>query len=133
MLRQNRNQFVGEKMQEDGGSSRFRLVPSFDTKGTSTGAYDAAFIAAVEQRWFDLLDSMSLYGYRRGRVVLKFRLTSDGRITEMQIVENNVTETLGVLCQKAIVDPAPFDKWPREMRQMIGKDYRDIQFAFYYN
>ena len=133
LQRQNRNQLAGEKMQQDGGTSRIRIVPSFDAKGTSAGAYDAAFIEAVDQRWNDLLESMSYEGYRRGRVVLKFRLTSDGRITDMQVLENTVTETLSVLCQKAVVDPAPFDKWPREMRQTYDKDYRDIQFAFYYN
>ena len=37
-----------------------------------------------------------------------------------------------VTSKRHYVDPAPFDRWPREMRQMIGKDYRDIQFAFYY-
>jgi hypothetical protein len=133
MMRQNRNQLAGEKMKQDAGVRRFQVVASFDAKLTAFGMYDAAFIEAVEQRWFALLDSMSYDGYRHGRVVLQFHLNYDGRITEMKVVENNVGETLGLLCQKAVLDPAPFEKWTREMRLQLDKDYRDIQFAFYYN
>jgi hypothetical protein len=132
-LRQNRNQTVGQKSKQEGGTSRRLEFTSLDTKATAFGAYDAAFVAAVEQRWFDLMDTLSAEGYRLGRVVVQFQLNYDGRITDLKIVENNVGETLGLLCQKAILDPAPFDKWPREMRLMVDKDYRDIQFAFYYN
>ena len=110
-----------------------RLDTGLDAKATPFGVYDAAFISAVESRWFALLDNMSYDGYRRGRVVLQFRLNSNGYITEMKVVENNVGETLGLLCQKAVQDPSPFDKWPKEMRLLVDKDYREIQFAFYYN
>ena len=133
LMRQNRNQLAGQKMKQEGGVKRRLEFTSLDAKATPFGDYDAAFIEAVESRWFSLLDNMSYDGYRRGRVVLKFRLSFDGRITDMQVVENSVGETLGLLCQKAVLDPAPFDKWPREMRLMVDKDYREIQFGFYYN
>jgi hypothetical protein len=133
LQRNNRNQMVGQKMKQDGGTGRHLEFTALDAKATPFGAYDAAFIAAVEQRWFDLLDTMSAEGYRHGRVVVQFHLNCDGTITGMKIVENNVGDTLGVLCEKAVIDPQPFDKWPREMRLMMDKDYRDIQFAFYYN
>ena len=64
---------------------------------------------------------------------MQFNLNYDGRITEMKLVETTVTETLALLCQKAVLDPSPFDKWPREMRLMIGEDSRRITFTFYYN
>jgi len=38
-----------------------------------------------------------------------------------EVLDNNVGEMLGLLCQKAILDPAPFDTWPREMRLMVTK------------
>ena len=130
--RKNRNQLAGEKMKQEGGVPRLGYS-GLDTKATLTGSYDAAFIEAVENRWFSLLDNMNYDGYRRGRVVLKFRLVFDGRITDMEVVENTVGESLGLLCQKAILDPAPFERWPREVRRMVDKDFREIQFAFYYN
>jgi hypothetical protein len=133
LMRQHRSQLVGEKMQQEGGVSRFRLDPGFDAKATPFGTYDAEFIEAVQSRWYDLLDNMSFDGYRRGRVMLQFNLNYDGRITEMKVLDNTVGEVLGLLCQKAVLDPAPFDKWPREMRLMVDKDYREIKFTFYYN
>jgi hypothetical protein len=133
MMRQNLHQLPGQKMKQDGGVRPQQLVASFDTKATPFGAYDRAFIDAVSSRWYDLLDNVSYDGYRRGKVMLQFQLNYDGRITDMKVLENTVTETLSLLCQKAVLDPAPFDKWPREMRLMVGEDFRRITFTFYYN
>ncbi len=122
----------GEKMKQEGGAKQ-RLDASLDVKATGFGAYDRAFIDAVRSRWYDLLGNMSYDGYRQGKVVVQFVLNYDGRITEMKVVETTVTETLSLLCQKAVLDPSPFDKWPREMRLMVGEDSRRITFTFNYN
>ena len=127
-----KNQMPGQKAKLEGGAQQ-RPEASYDVKATGFGAYDRAFIDAVSSRWYDLLDSMSYDGYRSGRVVVQFNLNYDGRITEMKLVESTVTETLALLCQKAVLDPSPFDKWPREMRLMIGEDSRRITFTFFYN
>jgi hypothetical protein len=128
--RQAKAMLAGEKMKQDGGSSRRGKI-SFDVKATPFGAYDAAFIAAVQQRWYDLIDS-SNFTPRAGKVVLEFRLLSDGRITDMKMNGNDVGELLGLLCERAVLDPAPFPKWPSDMLRMIGINYRDIKFTFYY-
>ncbi len=132
MLQKSRDQLAGQKMKQDGGVSR-RFPVSFDVKATGIGIYDRVFVEAVEQRWFDLLDNLSYDGYRRGKVVLQFRLNYDGRITEMQFKDNTVGEMLGVMCRKAVEDPAPYDRWPTEMRKEIEGDFRTITFTFYYN
>jgi outer membrane biosynthesis protein TonB len=132
LARQSANKIPGEKMKQEGGVARRFPVPSFDAKETEFGSYDAAFIEAVTKRWWDLLDSRDFALDRHGKVVLQFHLTYDGRITDMNVAENTVGEILGIICQKAVLDPAPFDKWPRTMRLKIGKDYREIQFTFYY-
>jgi hypothetical protein len=131
-MRESRNQLVGEKMKQEGGVKRRRVDPGFDVLATPFGAYDAAFVRAVEQRWFDLLDNISFDGYRRGKVMLQFRLHDDGRVTDMQLLDENVGQTLSLLCQKAVLDPAPYERWPSEMRQMVERDYREFHFAFYY-
>ena len=69
----------------------------------------------------------------RGHVVLQFKLHHDGRITDMKVIENTVSETLSLICQKAVLDPAPFERWPTEMRQLNNGDVRSIQFTFFYN
>lgn len=127
-----KNQSPGPRAKLDGGAS-LRANASYDVKATGFGAYDRAFIDAVSSRWYDLLDSMSYDNYRQGKVVLQFVLNYDGRITEMKVVSSTVPETLSLLCQKAVLDPAPFEKWPREMRLMVGEDFRRITFTFNYN
>ena len=121
---------VGEKIRQDGGTRRRGQV-SFDVKQTPFGAYDAAFIAAVQQRWYDLLDSTQ-FAQRSGKVVVEFQLTHDGQIHNMRVVGNEVGEILSLICQRAIKDPAPYQPWPADMRRMLGGKARDVMFTFYY-
>ena len=129
--RAQKNMLAGEKVEQDGGT-RLRGQVSWNIKATPFGAYDAAFIAAVQQRWYDLLDT-SHFTQRSGKVVLEFRLMYDGRITDMKVNGNDVGELLGLLCERAVLDPAPYPPWPSDMRRMIGQNYREVTFTFYYN
>jgi hypothetical protein len=122
----------GLKMKQEGGVRREALVSSLDVKATPFGAYDAAFIQAVTQRWYDLLDSRQFAEDRSGKVVLRFRLNYDGRISDMKVVQNTVGDLLAYVCQKAVMDPSPYAPWPMDMREMVGSNYRDITFTFYY-
>src|SRR5436190_2300529 len=126
-----RNQLVGEKAKVD-GAAKVRGRVSLDVKVTPFSSYDAAFIAAVQQRWYDLLDS-SQFSQRSGKVVLEFKLTYDGRISDLKASDNEVGEILSLLCQRAILDPAPYARWPDDMRRMIGSNFREVTFTFYYN
>ncbi len=127
-----KNSLPGVKMKQEGGVRREALVPSLDVKATPFGAYDAAFIQAVTQRWYDLLDSRQFARDRSGKVVLRFHLNYDGRVSDMVVMQNTVGDLLGYVCQKAVMDPAPYAEWPTDMRAMVGLDYREITFTFYY-
>jgi Rps23 Pro-64 3,4-dihydroxylase Tpa1-like proline 4-hydroxylase len=129
---QQAHRLPGQQMKQEGGVHRQALVPSFDVKATPFGAYDAAFIEAVTQRWYDLLDSRQFARDRSGKVILRFHLNYDGRISDMNVTENTVGDVLGYVCQKAVMDPAPYAKWPTDMREMMNSDYREITFTFYY-
>jgi len=129
--RARKNMLAGEKVEQDGGA-KLHGKGAFDVKATAFGSYDAAFIAMVQQRWYDLLDT-SRFTQQSGKVVLEFRLMYDGRITDMKVNGNDVGELLGLLCQRAITDPAPFPPWPSDMRRMIGQNFRDVTFTFFYN
>ena len=65
-------------------------------------------------------------------MVLEFNLNYDGRITDMKMDSCDVGEILGLLCQKAVIFPQPYEKWPSEMRAMIGGNKRLVTFTFYY-
>ena len=95
--------------------------------------YDKALVASIEKRWFDLLDSLQVRDFRQGKVVVGFRLHADGSVTDLRMLQNATTELLGVVCVKSIMDGAPYPVWPAPIRQVIEKDYREVQFAFHFN
>ncbi len=125
------NQLPGQVMKQEGGVRRHAIAPSLDVKVTGFSDYDRRFIEEVTQRWYDLLESQRFTLDRTGRVVLQFRLNYDGSISDMRIAENTVGDLLGYVCQKAVLDNAPFERWPTNMRLELG-DYCDVQFTFYY-
>lgn len=120
----------GQKMKQDGGVRRHGQV-SLDAKATPFGAYDAAMIDAIARRWYAILDSTPT-PTRPGKVVIQFRQFSDGRVTDLKVIESEVGELLAFYCQKAITDPSPFEKWPPDMRRSSAREFRDIIFTFYY-
>jgi hypothetical protein len=123
---------AGARMRQDGGVKRFSVQSSLDVRASPFGAYDAKFVSAVQQCWYGLLDEQRYSLDRLGKVVVDFHLTSDGRITEMKLVESNVGDIYGTLCQLAISKPAPYEKWPPDMRRMVGNNFREVRFTFYY-
>ncbi len=122
---------TGEKSRQDGGVKRLSMESTLDAVKTSYGDYDREFIDAVQTRWFQLLAGRSSEG--AGKVVVTFRMHPDGRITNLSIAHNEMSDLLGLICQQAIFDPAPYRPWPEEMRRDIPKEYRDITFTFYYS
>ena len=125
-------QLPGQKLQQDGGVRRQRMYTSLDAKATAFGDYDLAIIRAVQQRWYDLIDSNRFARDRTGKVILYFKLKPDGSVEELKILDNTVGDLLGYVCEEAVQDAAPFGNWPSDMRREIGANYRDISFTFYY-
>jgi len=122
---------TGQKVKQEGGTEhRGRLA--FNAKATEFGDYDYAFIRAVEARWYYYIDN-NLVTPRAGKVTCEFKLTYDGRITDMKIENNDVGEVLGMFCRNAIEDNQKYPKWPDDMRRTIGSNSREIRFTFYYN
>jgi hypothetical protein len=125
------HQLPGLQMQQDGGVPNHAIMPSLDVKVTGFADYDARFVSAVSQHWYDLLDSQQFALDRTGKVTLRFHLNYDGTISNMSFEQNTVGDLLGYVCQKAVTDAAPFERFPSDMRLKLG-DYCDVQFTFYY-
>jgi outer membrane biosynthesis protein TonB len=126
-----RNQVAGEKMKQDGGVRHNLDISSFDAKALPFGAYDAALIDAIQQRWNDLLDSRQFALDRTGKVVIQFTLNYDGRVSDVEIIDTTVGETLAYVCRLSITDPSPFPKFSMDMRRQFG-DTRTVRFTFNY-
>jgi hypothetical protein len=121
---------LGEKTRQDGGVNRVKVDSSLDAMKTSYGDYDREFIDAVRTRWYQLLADHEADG--TGKVVVQFKLWPTGRVTDVSIVQNEMSDLLGLICQEAISDPAPYRPWPMEMRRDCPQDFRDVTFTFYY-
>lgn len=130
-LAQQPNQLAGQQMQQDGGVKRHAMKSSLDAMSTEFGTYDGAVIRAIQQRWYDLLDSQQFASDRTGMVTIYFHLNSDGTVTESKITSSTVGGLLGYVCQEAIEQAAPFGKWPSDMIRKFGA-YRELTFTFYY-
>ncbi len=124
---------IGEKYKQEGGVKRFSVSSTMSVRGTPLGSYDARIVAAVQQSWYILLeDHRYSSDCRGGKVVLNFRLTADGRVTDMRVAESDVGEIFTTACELAVTKPAPYDKWPTDVRKAVGADYREVCFTFYY-
>lgn len=123
----------GAMMKQEAGVDRVSLIPSLDVANSPFGSYDRLFVTAVDNRWKQLLREHRYALGRSGKVVLDFRLTYEGKITHVKVAESTVGEVLGLMCKRAVLDPAPYRPWPSDMRRVIGGNYRDVRFTFYYN
>lgn len=124
---------VGAKMKQEGGAKRYRLQSTPDLLATPFGDYDARVIQSIQQRWFSILGAMPTARNARGRVVLSFKMYADGSVRELKVEEDSVGVIQSLVCQKAVREPAPYGRWPDDMRRMIGEDFREVRFSFFYN
>jgi len=106
-------------------------VTAFNVKDSPFGAYDQQLILAVQSRWYALIEQNRLYE-GVGQVTLYFQLLDDGTVQGMETKENTAGITLGLFCEKAIVDSAPFAPLPEKLRMLVGKEPREVNFTFYY-
>jgi outer membrane biosynthesis protein TonB len=125
------SQLPGKKMKQDGGV-RHRGNISLDVQGSPFGDYDWKLIQAVQKSWYSLLDSRQFAGEQTGKVTIRFRLNSDGTISQVSETQSTVDSVLSLLCRMAIEHPAPYDAWSNDMRHKIGENYRELTFTFYY-
>jgi len=109
-----------------------RPTLAIDVKAGPFSAYDTALVAAVQKRWYELLDERKSAREGKGRVVVEFRLKYDGHITDLKVTYREVDDILSLICQRAVTDPAPFAAWSRELRRIAGANSRSVRFTFVY-
>ena len=129
-----RNKMAGERDETGRAALNAADLPGVRrAAGIGFGEYDERIIAAVQAcagMIFWTTQGVSME--RTGKVVIDFRLNYDGSISEIKQVESSVSGVQEFLCEKAITDPAPFERWPIEMRRKLEADSIPVQFTFYY-
>lgn len=126
------SQFAGQKMKQDGGVSRRARIISLDVQGSPFGGYDAKLFAAIQNQWYALIDSRNYAGEQSGKVTIRFDLNYDGTISQTTELQTTVDSVLTLLCRMAVEQPAPYEAWPADMRQKMGKSYREYTITFLY-
>ncbi len=106
-------------------------IAAFNVASSPFGAYDKALIYAVQSRWYEVLNTQRMDTHA-GTVELKFDLLADGSVANMEMKANSAGPALGLYCQKAVVESAPFAPLPEDLKRLIGGDSREIIFTFYY-
>ncbi len=90
--------------------------------------YDAALADAVHARWYQLMNQRPT-AIDSGRVILEFQLHADGSIDDLFVSDNTEGEVLSAICQKALLDPMPYNPWPLSMQKLFG-DTRRFRMSF---
>ena len=106
-------------------------VAAFNVAESPFGAYDKMIVRAVQSRWYALIEQNGLYE-RAGQVTLHFQLLDDGTVQAMAVQENSAGQILALFCEKAVVESAPFEPLPDNLRVLVGKEPREVNFTFYY-
>lgn len=123
---------VEEKKKQEGGVRRMSIEPSENVKASPFGDYGLKMTAAIQARWYDLLDERKYSFERTGQVEITFRLHADGHVSGIDNKPSTVGENLSLICILSIDQAAPFGPWPTAMRSWVGKDFTDIKFTFNY-
>lgn len=102
-----------------------------DARAITFTSYDDRLIAGIQDRWHSLCKDLRSF-QRFGRVVIEFRVSSEGDITEMKVLENEAGPILALFCQQALLEASPFPDFPSDMRRMHGNS-RTMRMNFYYD
>lgn len=111
------------------GTSNIGIL-GIDARWSEYGEYMQELVEIIQVQWYSILERSALRPPSGSRVVVTFKLTSEG---ETSVV--NVEETAGkpgtYACLNAISERQPYRKWSDQMIAVLGKE-QTITFSFYY-
>jgi len=121
---------MAESPKETNHAVHVRL-PGVSPKDALFREYDAKMIGRIQKRWLELTPLIQMRGV--GHVVADFTLKPDGQVTDIRVRPTRLLGFAVEICKQAILDCAPFDPWPAEMRRLIGETGREVTFTFNYS
>lgn len=102
-----------------------------DAKASKFGEYMERLIETVSLNWNDLVDRSSSVE-RKSVVKIRFMLTSDGFVSDIEILEGTTSRAIGIyMCRQAIERGIPYGPWPAGLVDMFGEE-EDVTFTFHY-
>lgn len=104
---------------------------AFNNPSGPFAEYDKKVVKKIQKRWYEMIDHYGIYN-NTAVVTVSFDLHADGLVDKVKITDNSGGQILGMFCEKAVVESAPFDPWPEKAVAVAGKDPRQCTFTFYY-
>jgi TonB family protein len=65
-------------------------------------------------------------------VKVTFRIHPNGRITDVKVLKRTVSYRQTAACMEAMKNAKDIPPWPKEVGNIIGRDYQDLTLTFYY-
>ena len=121
---------MAQPPKETNDTERVRM-PGVAPKDSVFREYDAKMTGRIQKRWLELTPLIQMRG--AGQVVVDFTLRYDGQVTDLRVRPTRLLGFAVEICKQAILDCAPFDPWPVEMRRLIGETGREVTFTFNYS
>lgn len=94
--------------------------------------YDTELHAAVKKSWHEAVQNVDQTKLKKGRIVVRFLLRSNGQISDVQIIENNLGPAEAIIVARAVMNQDNYKPWPEDMVQMVGAHSRFLTFQFIY-
>lgn len=102
-----------------------------DAKASKFGEYMERLIETVSYNWDDLVQRSSSEE-RNTLVKIRFMLSRDGDVRDIEILEGTTSRAIGIyMCREAIERGIPYGPWPPGLVDMFG-DEEDVTFTFHY-
>lgn len=119
----------GPLMRSEGSASR-RGSLAIDATFSEFGEYQQQFYAALQAGWYQEIDFFQPID-TSARVVVRFRITSDGVIHDVEVLHTTAGEIATLICQTALTKRSPFRPWTEAMVKVFGHE-RVLEVAFHY-
>jgi TonB family protein len=101
-----------------------------DTQGVDFGPYLKRVVDVVRRNWYELIpESARAPVNKKGKVVVEFAITKEGRVAGMQIIGPSGDIALDRAAYRGITSSSPFPPLPSE----FSGQYVALRFHFYYN
>ncbi|MGH7997070.1 MAG: hypothetical protein ACREFX_12030, partial [Opitutaceae bacterium] len=108
-------------------------ITGIDARWNSYGVYLKRMLEIVQAEFDKVVDESQIYPPPGSEVRVTFKLTSQGKISQIVSVTKspNCTDPAQQNCVISITTPAPYDPWTDDMIAMLGTE-QQMTFIFYY-
>ena len=103
----------------------------YDARWSNYGAYLQRLLDTVQIQFDNIVESSGVFPPTGTIVTVKFRMDSEGKISEILSAESTGGEQAKSQCQLAITSRSPYGKWTDDMVAMLG-DSQEFTWKFYY-